>query len=107
MAAVPARFICFLLVFLFSSASSQEGKNAILFDNIFSLDVAAVSTEKVINYFFMAEKSGNNGKKKKAVVNGGSKPSFSHIPEQLNNEAGFVAFSSDYHAPRHHPPKNN
>lgn len=23
------------------------------------------------------------------------------------SSAGFVAFNADYHAPRHHPPKNN
>ena len=23
------------------------------------------------------------------------------------DESGFVAFNADYHAPRHHPPKNN
>lgn len=45
--------------------------------------------------------AGKSGKKKNKGVdqNEGSK--------QLNNEGGFVAFSADYHAPRHHPPKNN
>ncbi|XP_042978452.1 uncharacterized protein LOC122309149 [Carya illinoinensis] len=27
--------------------------------------------------------------------------------EQIDEAAGFVAFNADYHAPRHHPPKNN
>lgn len=26
---------------------------------------------------------------------------------KLNNAAGFVAFNSDYHGPKHHPPKHN
>ncbi|KAG6712754.1 hypothetical protein I3842_05G117700 [Carya illinoinensis] len=33
----------------------------------------------------------------------GKNGSTSHIDEA----AGFVAFNADYHAPRHHPPKNN
>ncbi|KDP31415.1 hypothetical protein JCGZ_11791 [Jatropha curcas] len=30
-----------------------------------------------------------------------------HLPKTVKQEDGFVAFSADYHAPRHHPPKNN
>jgi len=25
----------------------------------------------------------------------------------LSDDGGFVAFTTDYHPPRHHPPKNN
>ncbi|KAL0003596.1 hypothetical protein SO802_011157 [Lithocarpus litseifolius] len=32
--------------------------------------------------------------------------SFSHFSEGVD-EAGVIAFNADYHAPRHHPPKNN
>uniref|UniRef100_A0A7N2LCV7 Uncharacterized protein n=1 Tax=Quercus lobata TaxID=97700 RepID=A0A7N2LCV7_QUELO len=34
------------------------------------------------------------------------KKSFSHFSEGVD-EAGVIAFNADYHAPRHHPPKNN
>lgn len=27
--------------------------------------------------------------------------------QKLNVEAGFVAFTADYHVPKHHPPRNN
>ncbi|XP_021897630.1 root meristem growth factor 2 [Carica papaya] len=27
--------------------------------------------------------------------------------EEKSDDGGFVAFNADYHAPRHHPPKNN
>lgn len=32
-----------------------------------------------------------------------------HFPEdhEVDGAAGFVAFNADYHAPKHHPPKNN
>lgn len=34
-----------------------------------------------------------------------------HFPEDSEahgiDSTGFVAFNADYHAPRHHPPKNN
>lgn len=34
---------------------------------------------------------------------------YSRFPEEDDESAGlgFVAFNADYHAPRHHPPKNN
>jgi hypothetical protein len=35
------------------------------------------------------------------------KKSFSRVSEEVVDEAGFVAFNADYHAPRHHSPKNN
>ncbi|XVE91691.1 hypothetical protein REPUB_Repub01dG0032400 [Reevesia pubescens] len=32
-----------------------------------------------------------------------------HFSDEVDdhNQSGFVAFNADYHAPRHHPPKNN
>lgn len=30
-----------------------------------------------------------------------------HDVDDDDEDAGFVAFSADYHPPRHHPPKNN
>ncbi|XP_025012354.2 uncharacterized protein LOC112534050 [Ricinus communis] len=51
-----------------------------------------------------------NNKEEPMIGGGTSKGSISHFPHKsMNNEAaaGFVAFSADYHAPRHHPPKNN
>ena len=35
------------------------------------------------------------------------KKSFSRVSEEVVDAAGFVAFNADYHAPRHHSPKNN
>ncbi|XVF43305.1 hypothetical protein PTKIN_Ptkin02bG0029600 [Pterospermum kingtungense] len=32
---------------------------------------------------------------------------FSDEVDESSSSAGFVAFNADYHAPRHHPPKNN
>lgn len=44
----------------------------------------------------------------KWVSNMDYKPSVGHyFSEEIDNDAGFVAFSADYHTPRHHPPKNN
>ncbi|KAJ9163461.1 hypothetical protein P3X46_023127 [Hevea brasiliensis] len=153
MAAVYVKFICLLLVLLFSSAwlssaheaaeddaaMSTEKKGVV--DSVLNGNVATrneIGGKKMIprkvivkrveikgnealaetikisseNQETVAGKSGNKGKKKKkkkknAAVNEESKPRVSNIPEQLNNEAGFVAFSADYHSPRHHPPKNN
>ncbi|KAI9170113.1 hypothetical protein LWI28_022781 [Acer negundo] len=33
--------------------------------------------------------------------------SHNHISHEDVDDKGFVAFNADYHAPRHHPPKNN
>lgn len=31
-----------------------------------------------------------------------------NLPDEVDeHQSGFVAFNADYHAPRHHPPKNN
>lgn len=42
----------------------------------------------------------NNNKKNKIAVNSPSGSSF-------HGKRSFVAFTTDYHPPKHHPPKNN
>ncbi|XP_021293322.1 root meristem growth factor 3-like [Herrania umbratica] len=39
-------------------------------------------------------------------VRSGGEQTVSHSSDEVD-ESGFVAFNADYHAPRHHPPKNN
>lgn len=41
---------------------------------------------------------------KKLSANG-KKSLRSHLSDEVG--VGFVAFTADYHSPRHHPPKNN
>lgn len=53
--------------------------------------------------------TGKDGAKgNKGVMNVGNKRNVGQFSEEVNDhKAGFVAFNADYHAPRHHPPKNN
>lgn len=50
--------------------------------------------------------AGKCGSEENNGLNFECKKSFSHFSEGVD-EAGVVAFNADYHAPRHHPPKNN
>lgn len=47
---------------------------------------------------------------KNESVNSPSRSSFHgkrSLRTHLSDDSGFVAFTTDYHPPRHHPPKNN
>ncbi|KAK3222757.1 hypothetical protein Dsin_009782 [Dipteronia sinensis] len=48
-----------------------------------------------------------DGKVKENAIYCKKTVSHSHISHEDVDDKGFVAFSADYHAPRHHPPKNN
>lgn len=48
-----------------------------------------------------------NKKVKTNVMARGKHTSFRRITLSGNKNANFVAFTADYHQPRHHPPKNN
>ncbi|OMO93658.1 hypothetical protein CCACVL1_06416 [Corchorus capsularis] len=45
----------------------------------------------------------------KNLAAGGCEQSVTHFSNEVedHDQSGFVAFNADYHAPRHHPPKNN
>ncbi|KAK2635972.1 hypothetical protein Ddye_030764 [Dipteronia dyeriana] len=48
-----------------------------------------------------------DGKVKENAIYCKKTVSHNHISHEDVDDKGFVAFDADYHAPRHHPPKNN
>ncbi|KAK0574156.1 hypothetical protein LWI29_018994 [Acer saccharum] len=48
-----------------------------------------------------------DGKVKENAIYCKKTVSHNHISHEDVDDKGFVAFNEDYHAPRHHPPKNN
>lgn len=56
-----------------------------------------------------SRKSSGGSHEATSIGNGESSSVKGGVDYDHNDEysAGFVAFSQDYHSPRHHPPKNN
>lgn len=85
-----------------AAITSQENPKtksqvAVIFDDGKSKKVSVEPQVVVRNKGNYAKSSSSSSKRERSLR--------SRMSDEVDK--GFVAFSADYHAPRHHPPKNN
>ncbi|KAF5762097.1 putative Root meristem growth factor [Helianthus annuus] len=89
----------------FVAASDEEVRPK----NVYIVPAAAAAREKTLKTRKMVVDKTIilNKKAEEKLVARGKHTTFRRITLSGNKNVNFVAFTEDYHKPRHHPPKNN